>query len=562
MVIKGRTQLINYIIEENRYKSYAEIGTSNPHVHFDYIKCDKKYSIDPGEDCENWGDKTQQFKFTHKMTSDEFFAQNTETFDCIFIDGLHTDLQCSLDVFNALKVINDKGTIVIHDTMPESPEMTGDEVRKFNWQGNCWMPVYRILTQLDDWLMTMSEKLREYIEIKTFYLDWGISCIKILKPLDDWFLNIMKEILIDNPEELQYEGYEKECSENTTETWKGFSTNDMHPCYDAAELIHDKVSYFTPLYKTNVKILKKVYIALCAQTLDKWEWVVVDDSPTDELRIFFDTISDFRVKYYRFSQQSGGRIGEAKWRCTTLCTGKYLAELDHDDIILPEMTERILKLGNKYNADFIYCDAAEVYYDEETDAIRECKRYGEGFGMGYESYYQKRIQNPVNKGWYTVQAIKSALLNPKTLRHIVGVPNHIRCWRKDFYFEKLDGHRRMLPIADDYELVVKTVVLDGTCVHMNWCGYLQTLHETNATDVHRPLIQEYVKAVRAKWDYEIEHYFNVQDKEHGDWCRKHLKEHLKNDTRLYHAVPNFKTLYPGKEEPTYPKLIELFEEDF
>ena len=39
-----------------------------------------KISVDPEKNSEH---------LTHEMTSDEFFEQNTDKFDVIFIDGLH-----------------------------------------------------------------------------------------------------------------------------------------------------------------------------------------------------------------------------------------------------------------------------------------------------------------------------------------------------------------------------------------------------------------------------------------------------------------------------------------
>ena len=43
---------------------------------------------------------------THKMTSDDFFRDNKEKFDLIFIDGLHETNQVDRDIENSLKFIN------------------------------------------------------------------------------------------------------------------------------------------------------------------------------------------------------------------------------------------------------------------------------------------------------------------------------------------------------------------------------------------------------------------------------------------------------------------------
>lgn len=57
---------------------------------------------------------------THRMTSDEFFAENEQTFDLVFIDGHHSEEQAYADLCNALKCLNDGGVITMHDVYPPS----------------------------------------------------------------------------------------------------------------------------------------------------------------------------------------------------------------------------------------------------------------------------------------------------------------------------------------------------------------------------------------------------------------------------------------------------------
>ena len=534
MIITNRTQLINYIISENGYKSYLEIGTANPDSNFNHIICDKKYSVDPGEHAEGYSEEMMKsFIYTHKMTSDEFFKQNTETFDAIFIDGLHTDYQCSLDIFNAFKCLNYGGSIIVHDTMPETENMTGDEHREILWQGNCWKPIYRLIHNIN---------VQNFLDINTFYMDWGITVIRNIKEITKDNINEIYQVLIENPEDIKYNTH--------------FHQDQLKPTYNASTFSNPKISYFTSLYNSDVKLLGKVYKALTKQTMDSWEWICFDDSITGHLFGFFNSLNDKRVKYYRLNINSQGCIGEAKYRAAMMCTGEYIAELDHDDIILPEMTEYLLKYGELYSADFLYTDSAEVYYNLDDDSIKECKIYPDGFGMGYGSYYQTRIRNPINDGYYDVQAVKTPPLNPKTLRHIVGIPNHIRCWKKDFYM-KIGGHNRILPCADDYELVLLSVLNEGICVHIEWCGYLQIMHNNNTTDERRQLIQEYVKAIRTTYDKDIQKYFEKFDHIFGDWAKKYLINKFNNNILLYHHVPNFKDQFPDCIEPTYINLINV-----
>lgn len=74
------------------------------------------------------------------MTSDEYFAQTADTFDIIFIDGLHEYSQVDRDIKNALKHLNKHGVIIMHDCHPNSEACQrhcsyypGGE-----WTGDCW----------------------------------------------------------------------------------------------------------------------------------------------------------------------------------------------------------------------------------------------------------------------------------------------------------------------------------------------------------------------------------------------------------------------------------------
>lgn len=52
---------------------------------------------------------------------------------------------------------------------------------------------------------------------------------------------------------------------------------------------------------------------------------------------------DYRVKYYTVKPNSMKSVGEAKYRASMLCHGVLVAELDHDDVIMPSMTGTLKK---------------------------------------------------------------------------------------------------------------------------------------------------------------------------------------------------------------------------
>ena len=75
------------------------------------------------------------------------------------------------------------------------------------------------------------------------------------------------------------------------------------------------------------------------------------------------------------------------------------------------------------------------------------------------------------------------------MRHIVGVPNHVRAWSADVY-RKIGGHRSDFSVGDDYELIVRTFLEAGFC-RIAACGYTQYRNTGffNHTNMRNALIQ-------------------------------------------------------------------------
>jgi len=60
-------------------------------------------------------------EWIHDKPTDQFFAEDQRTWDCIFVDGDHMRPQPTRDAINAMKVLNDDGLIFMHDTYPPNP---------------------------------------------------------------------------------------------------------------------------------------------------------------------------------------------------------------------------------------------------------------------------------------------------------------------------------------------------------------------------------------------------------------------------------------------------------
>ncbi len=146
-----RFDIIQEIIEKKNYQSYLEIGCFADEV-FTKIKIKRKVGVDPVSGG------------TIKKTSDDFFKDNTESFDCIFIDGLHEFKQVTRDINNSIKFLNKNGIILLHDCLPNTVYDQAMPRCQYNWNGNVWKAIVECRT-------------RENIDVYTCYADNGIGVI-------------------------------------------------------------------------------------------------------------------------------------------------------------------------------------------------------------------------------------------------------------------------------------------------------------------------------------------------------------------------------------------------
>ena len=131
-----RLNLINKIISDYQLKSYLEIGCDQNEV-FSNVIVENKVGVDPV----NGGNI--------RLTSDDFFKRNSNSFDLIFIDGLHEYTQVKKDIFNSLKVLNPKGIILVHDCMPLTYLDQAIPRGQRKWNGDVWKSIVELRTRSD-----------------------------------------------------------------------------------------------------------------------------------------------------------------------------------------------------------------------------------------------------------------------------------------------------------------------------------------------------------------------------------------------------------------------------
>jgi hypothetical protein len=170
-----RTEIIQSLINKINGKKYLEIGVG-PGANFATINCEYKICVEP----------YPMVNVTFTMTSDDFFKQNNENFDVIFIDGLHEHGQVYRDIQNSLKILNDGGYIICHDMSPNSEIIQRyPQAQPGEWTGDCWKA----------WVKLKSEKS----DLQMFVVDSDYGCGVITKG---------EQRLIDLPQELTWDTLE------------------------------------------------------------------------------------------------------------------------------------------------------------------------------------------------------------------------------------------------------------------------------------------------------------------------------------------------------------------
>ena len=281
--------------------------------------------------------------------------------------------------------------------------------------------------------------------------------------------------------------------------------------------IRPTFSVFTPTYKTGDRILR-AYESLRKQTYINWEWVVLDDSPDDLVWNILKTLAknDYRIKLYKLQPLTEGNVGLAKNRVASLCTGEWLVELDHDDALISTCLEECFKAATQYpDAGFIYSDVCELYEDGQMKAYDHdhsgnwYAREDNHFDFGYAGHTWVKADG---KEYLTHHYPD---INPLSIRFNISMPNHVRVWKREVY-NQIGGHNIHFPVADDYELIVRTF-LYTPIIHIKKMLYIQHNNRNSTVDNNGIDINRRARLIRDHYDKQIHDRILELDKKDWNW---------------------------------------------
>ncbi len=218
------------------------------------------------------------------------------------------------------------------------------------------------------------------------------------------------------------------------------------------------ISVLVPTYNTNTKHLKECIESVISQSYDNWQLCIADDNSADQkvrATIKKYAAKDRRIKYV--FREKNGHICEASNSALKLAKGRYIALLDHDDILWPNALYENVALINKHpDAKFIYSDEdklSETGKKHEDPFFKPDWSFDFLRSINYITHFAVLERSLVEQvggfrtGYEGAQDWDLFLRASRELDQVYHVPTVLYSWRKS------DTSTAKTPSAKDYAYV-------------------------------------------------------------------------------------------------------------
>lgn len=237
------------------------------------------------------------------------------------------------------------------------------------------------------------------------------------------------------------------------------------------------ISVIIPVYNSE-KYLKRCVDSILAQTYQNLEILLIDDGSTDNSALICDEYAkkDYRIKAIHKINQG---TGPTRQYGIEHCKGEYVAFVDNDDYITPDMYEKMMTAIERTGADYCACQFNYEYSD------------------GSYLYTSKDI-NPHLLGTHDSVTFSHFLFNHG------GYANGVVCsiWNKLFRKDLLIGIQSRNGRGEEEEVNdyvnrnhVKVVVIPDECYF--WCENLQSVTHSGFKDKNYDFLE--VLEQRSRW---------------------------------------------------------------
>lgn len=174
------------------------------------------------------------------------------------------------------------------------------------------------------------------------------------------------------------------------------------------------ISVIVPVYNVD-KYLNRCIDSILNQTFKQIEVILVDDGSTDNSPIICDEYSN-KYENIKVIHKKNNRVAAARNDGIKIATGKYIALVDSDDWIEPNMLEEMYNKAEEFHTDITMCDFRKV---------------------GAESEYT--VSQPIREGYYDRNMIELELFPCLIMFENIEFPPTISNWtclfRRKFLIE-------------------------------------------------------------------------------------------------------------------------------
>lgn len=232
------------------------------------------------------------------------------------------------------------------------------------------------------------------------------------------------------------------------------------------------VSVIVPVY--NVQgYLEKCLDSLLAQTVENMEIIIVNDGSTDGSQNIIDGYQKrYPDKIKGFIKENGG-LGDARNYGLRYAKGQYVAFIDSDDWVSPEMMQRMYKKGVETNSAIVLCDIYGVDDQTKNTVIERAPYTQEGILERKQAVllstrpvavsactkiFKREIFNRFQfpTGWYEDLAVMTTIFSYTERIYYLREPHYYYRWNRAGSIQSQKSSPKTLEILNSQQKILDT----------------------------------------------------------------------------------------------------------
>lgn len=241
--------------------------------------------------------------------------------------------------------------------------------------------------------------------------------------------------------------------------------------------MNDKISLVIPVYNAE-QYLQACLDSVIAQTIfADMQVLLIDDGSTDASGQICDVYAQKYPNFFVSHRQNGG-VSAARNAGIELATGEFIAFADADDLLMPEMMERLYAGAAQTGADLVFCAFEHPYPDKDV-TIRY--PFPENTAMDFET------------------------IRTQILDFMIVDESFNALWNKIFSRARIMRAQIMMTVgkryAEDREFILRYLTVCDRACYVPYVGYHYRYVETGAIqkprrDYGQRIVEQYREDLR------------------------------------------------------------------